>query len=370
MRSLILANLGLVIAGMVSFVLMGAGQSIFGPALPAFARQFGIETGEAGLLVSALWIGSALGVAAMYWRGNDIVPRHGLAVLILGAAGIAAGIGWWATLAFTVLFGTGYGISTVIYNRRMLAIFGPRGPAMLAFLNAIFAAGAIVAPLAFVAAGSSTRLAYAAVAALAAVAFLFAGGIGRTEAVAGGARYRFHPPILFFGAVGIGFEACLIGLGPLALIALGATEEGAAELLSLFFVSFLVSRTVLVGAAHLIPPFTLYTCALGGAGLVALALALTGWTWLFAPLGIFAGLFFPGFYVAGSALMGDDKRVGPTLIAAGLTGGISAPILLSRLMQAQGDAVLFPVLAAVGLAVAVAAALMLRGVNREAAAAA
>ncbi len=368
MRALISAHLGLVIAGAVSFILMGAGQSVFGPALPAFARAFTIDTAEAGILVSALWAGSAVGVALMYWRGNDVVPRHGLGFLILGAAGIAAGTGWWATLAATVVFGMGYGVSTVIYNRRMLAIFGTRGPAMLAFLNALFAAGAIVAPLAFVASGGSTRAAYATLALLASVAFVFASGIGRAEAVAGGARYRIHLPILAFGAVGIGFEACLIGLGPLALIALGASEPGAARLLSLFFLAFLVSRTVLVGVAHLVAPFTLYTTALGGAGLIALAMAATGWTWLFVPMGACAGLFFPGFYVAGAALMGDDRRVGPTLIAAGLVGGISAPILLSRAMQAQGDAVLFAVLAAAGIGVALAALAMLRGVNRQVAA--
>ncbi len=368
MRALISAHLGLVIAGMVSFVLMGAGQSIFGPALPAFARQFAIGTGEAGYLVSALWVGSALGVAAMYARGDDIVPRHALAALALGAAGIAIGIGWWATLGATVVFGTGYGISTVIYNRRMLAIFGPRGPAMLAFLNAIFAAGAIVAPLAFLAVGSSTQLAYAVIMALACAAFPFAGGEGRIAAAPQGTGYRLHLPILAFGAIGIGMEACLIGLGPLALIALGAGEAGAAKLLSLFFLAFLLSRSVLVGAAHLVAPFTLYAFAVGGAGSLALAMVLTGWTWLFVPMGAFAGLFFPGFYVAGAALMGNDRRVGPTLIAAGLAGGISAPVLLSRVMQARGDAVLFAVLAAVGLGVAAAALTMRRGVNREAAA--
>lgn len=365
MRDLILTHIGLVIAGIVSFVLMGAGQAMYGPALPVLARDFGVGTGEIGLLVTANWIGSACGVLAMYLRGNVIVPRHCLALLVAGAAGVALKLGFLPTLFAALVFGAGHGVATVIYNRRMLAIFGSRGPSMLALLNALFGAGAIVAPLVFVALGQDVRLAYAGLAALAVLGFAFAGGIGPMPAPAGGARYSLHPPILVFGALAVGVEASLIGLGPLALIAKGAGEAEASELLSLFFLAFLAGRSVLVFAAHRIPPFTLLAVSITGAGLCAAALALSGETWIFVPLGGLAGLFFPGFYVAGTALMGDDQRVGPTLIAAGLTGGISIPFLLARLMDQSGDAILFPVVAGLALGAGIAALLLLRGVNRR-----
>ena len=59
--------------------------------------------------------------------------------------------------------------------------------------------------------------------------------------VAGGAEpSRFRPLILCVAIRGIATEACLIGLGPSALIRAGVTEVHAAQLLSLFFLAFLV----------------------------------------------------------------------------------------------------------------------------------
>jgi hypothetical protein len=368
MRAALAANAGLVIAGMVSFVLLGAGQSIYGPALPAFGRAFGIDTGAAGLLIPAHWVGSATGVAAMYLRGDSIVPRHALAPVALGTTLVAAGPGFEMTLAGALIFGIGNGMSTVIYNRRILALFADRGPAMLALLNAIFGIGAIGAPLVFVALGSSPAVAFGGVAVLAALTFLAAGGIGPIEgppAVAGG--FRPHWPALALGAAGVGIEACLVGLAPLALIAQGLGEAAAARFLSAFFATFLVARLLLVAAAHLIAPGTLYLGAMVAAGLLTAAQVLTGWPWFFVLSGAAAGLFFPAFYVAATRAMGDDPRVAPTIIAAGLAGGILAPLALGRLMAAAGDGVFFPVLLA---AMAAAAGLALAARGRLAAAAA
>ena len=43
MQALIKTHAALLITGLVSFVLMGAGQSLYGPALPAFARDLGLN---------------------------------------------------------------------------------------------------------------------------------------------------------------------------------------------------------------------------------------------------------------------------------------------------------------------------------------
>lgn len=364
MRAILTANAGLVFGGLMTFVMMGAGQSLFGPALPAFARDFGIGTGTAGLLVSAQWVGAAIGVAVMYLRGDRVSPRLVLATMALGAALVATGLGWLVTLAGAVVFGVGYGGSTVIWNRRFLTVFGPRGPSMLALLNAIFGIGAIGAPLVFVWIGSDPQLAYLGVAALAVLTFI---GVGRSEATASApaaGRFVPRPAILVFGALAIGMEACLIGLGPVALIALGTTEARAAEALSMFFVAFLLARLALVGFASAIAPFTLFLLAVGGAGVLATLAAITGAPWLFVPMGAVAALFFPGFYMTGVAQMGEDARVAPTLIAAGLAGGIAAPVLLGAVMERAGDTVFFPAIAIVTLCTAGAALVLMRRMNR------
>lgn len=362
MASLIRTHAALLFSGIVTFMLMGAGQSLYGPALPAFAREFGLTVADAGWLVSALWVGSATGVAIMFWRGEGVTPRHALAILALGAAGVAAGPGFWGTVAASVLFGTGYGMSTVVFNPRVLQAFGAKGPSMVGLLNATFAAGAIAMPLIFVALGSDPQAGFALVAAVCAVTWIFAGSSGKVEAEAGAVTepYRFRPVILCFAVLGIATEACLIGLGPTALIRAGSAEATAAQALSGFFVAFLMSRTVLVFLAHRFAAFTLYACAMAlaaGAGLAATVLPPVPF---FVVLGAAAGLFFPNCYVAACRQMGNDPRVTPTIIAAGLVGGIAAPVLLGQVLGGMGERGFFQIVGGVCLLTA-AAAFALRG---------
>jgi MFS transporter, FHS family, glucose/mannose:H+ symporter len=75
----------------------------------------------------------------------------------------------------------------------------------------------------------------------------------------------------------------------------------------------------------------------------------------FVAMGGFAGLFFPGFYVAASRVMGTDPRVAPTIIAAGLVGGIPAPVIMSGVMGHLGIYGFFWIVAAVAMMVATAA---------------
>ncbi|MFN3970406.1 MAG: MFS transporter [Gemmobacter sp.] len=369
MRAEMMAHLGLLVAGLVSFVLMGAGQSLFGPALPAFARDFAIGTGQAGLLVSAQWVGAALGVAAMFRFGDRLTPRMALAAMAAGAGVIAAGMGWWPTVAGAGMFGLGYGCSTVIYNRRFLLVFGARGPSMLALLNAIFGVGAIGAPLVFVALGSDPQLAYGVLAVLALATLV----VARAEAPPArapevGQGFRLRLPILAFGALAIGTEACLIGLGPTGLIARGVSETAAAAMLSGFFVAFLGARLALVPLAGRIAPFPMLAACMAGAASCATVIALGGPVWLFVAMGGFVALFFPLFYMAGVAQMGHDPRVSPVMVAAGLVGGIVAPLVLGGIMGQVGAAVFFALVAVLVGGAAVLALLSMRGMARAAAA--
>ncbi len=357
MKSLFRTHAVLLFSGIVTFMLMGAGQSLYGPALPAFAREFGLTVADAGWLVSALWCGSATGVAIMFWRGQGITPRHALAILALGAAGIAAGLGWWATVGFSVLFGTGYGLSTVVFNPRVLRAFGAKGPSMVGLLNATFAAGAIAMPLVFVRVGSDPQISFALVAAICAVTWLFAGSSGRVDEEVSGAiePYRFRPLILCFAVIGIATEACLIGLGPTALIKAGVSETIAAEALSGFFVAFLASRSALVFLAHRFAAFTILAVAMAVAACSALSATVLPPIPFFVMLGGATGLFFPNCYVEACRQMGTNPRVTPTIIAAGLVGGISAPVLLGQVLGGMGERGFFQIVGGVCLVTALAA---------------
>jgi MFS transporter, FHS family, glucose/mannose:H+ symporter len=362
LKDLIRANAGLLFAGVATFVMMGAGQSLYGPALPAFSRLFNVSVAEAGVLVSAHWVGCFIGVGFMYLKGGTVTPRHALAAMAIGAAGVAALAGWWATIAGAVVFGMGYGMSTAVFNPRVLRAFGSKGPSMLSLLNATFGVGAIAAPLIFVALGSDPRWSFGLTAMLAAVIWLFAGPAGRAGAAPAGEvrAFRPHVGILAFGAVAIGMEACLIGLGPTALIQAGIAEATAAELLSAFFVVFLLARVGLIFVAHRVEPFVLYTLAIVVAAVCALGSALVSPALFFVAMGAPAGLFFPGFYVTASGKMGEDLRVPPTIIASGLVGGIGAPLIVAPLMVGMGERGFFWLVAGVTVTLAVAALLSLR----------
>jgi MFS transporter, FHS family, glucose/mannose:H+ symporter len=359
---MIRAHAGLVIAGVATFVMMGAGQSLYGPALPAFSRLFGVTLAEAGVLVSAHWVGCFLGVGYMYLNGASVTPRHALAGMALGAAIVATLSGWWVTIAGAVIFGAGYGMSTAVFNPRVLRAFGTYGPSMLSLLNATFGVGAIAAPLIFVAMGSDPRWSFGLTAAFAATVWVFAGPAGRGGAASVDAIRAFRPHwgILAFGMVAIGLEACLIGLGPSALIRAGETETRAAELLSAFFVVFLVSRVILVFVAHRVAPFPLFTAAIATTVVLALGAVFLSPSIFFVAIGAPAGLYFPGFYVTASGKMGDDLRVPPTIIASGLAGGIGAPLILAPVMAGLGPLGFFWILLGVTLVLTLAAVLSLR----------
>ena len=365
MQALIKTHAALLITGLISFVLMGAGQSLYGPALPAFARDLGLTPTEAGGLVSAHWIGCILGVALMFRLGDLISPRVALALMAAGAGLIASTPGWWGTLAGAVIFGMGYGCATVVFNPRVLAAFGDKGPSMLSLLNAVFSLGAIAAPLVFVAMGSSPSLTFGIVAAGCAMVGLFAGAAGKPQAIAAAMLpYRIHWGILAFGMVSVGLEACLIGLGPTALIQAGETEEMAAQLLSLFFVAFLAARITLVFAAQYLPSFTLYAAAMSAAFFAAILGATISPAVSFVLIGGSAGLFFPSFFVTAARKMGTDRRVAPTIVAAGLIGGILSPVLMTQMMDGLGKHGFFWVIAGIAGATALLALAVRRPMNR------
>jgi hypothetical protein len=355
------AHAGLLFAGAATFVMMGAGQALFGPVLPSYVRGFGLREGEAGLLVALLWVGCFLGVGIMYAKGAAIGPRHALATMAAGAGVMAASPGWLATLAGALLFGAGYGMATAVFNPRVMRAFGARGAAMLSLLNATFGVGAIAAPLVFVGLGSDPSRSFGLVAAALLLVFALAGPASRKAPAPSGAVQAFRPHwgILAFGVLAIGTEASLAGLGPTALIRAGVAETRASQLLSAFFVVFPLARVGLIFVAHRVQPFVLCIVAIGSAALFALGAALVSPSAFFIAMGASAGVFFPAYYVTASARMGEDIRVPPTIVASGLLGAIAAPLILAPLVAGLGERGFFWIGAAVLGTVATASLLAL-----------
>jgi hypothetical protein len=74
-------------------------------------------------------------------------------------------------------------------------------------------------------------------------------------------------------------------------------------------------------------------------------------------------MFFPGGYVTATHKMGHDPRVPPTIIAAGLIGGIAAPLILSPFLEAMGERGFFWIIALLAGGLSLAAWINLRRMN-------
>ncbi len=360
---------GLFWTGSTIFVLIGVAAALYGPALPAFARGFGIAPGEAGLLVSAHNAGGLAGLLLSAALGA-VSTRQSLLILAAGAAMIAAGFAWWLTLVGGFTLGAGYGLVSAVLNRRFLTETGPNGPAMVGVLNAIFGIGAIAGPLLLVAMGSDPALAFG----LTGIAFLavvpFAGGGGApapAQAVAsgltaaGGLRALLaRPAVLALGAAAIGFEVSLVGLGPTALVARGIPEPRAAEIASLFFAFFLASRFSLVWLAPRLAPLTLLALAFSTGAALSMAAAVLPPGAFYALAGASVGLLFPAYFVAASGRLGTDGRAAAMILAAGYVGAVILPAVMSGAIAVFGAQVLFPALATFALLAALGALLLAR----------
>jgi len=357
----------LLFAAMASFIVLGAYQAVLGPALPVYQQMFGLQTATAGWLISTLGIGSFLGIAGMYFVGPHVTPRLALGAMALGAALLALAPGWIATLAGGVLFGMGYGSVATLFNARIMAAFGPRGPAMVSLINALYSVGAIAAPLVFVALGSEPAVMFSIIAGVAVLTIVASGPAGRARAVgvADTSGFRVHVPILLFGALAIGFEVCLTGLAPSALIRTGIAPERAAELLSMFFVAFLLGRLGLTVLANRVPPFAVFTASLGFTAVCALGCALSDPTWFYPPIGIAVGLFFPGFFMTATRKMGTDTRVAPVILGTCQIGAVVAPLFVAGLIPQMGDKGFFWLMAGGAGLMAGVALVLFRPMSRE-----
>ena len=356
----------LLFAAMASFIVLGAYQAVLGPALPVYRQMFALDTASAGWLISTLGIGSFIGIAGMYFVGHRVTSRLALGAMALGAVLLAFAPSWIVTLGGGVIFGMGYGSVATLFNARIMAAFGPRGPAMVSLINALYSVGAIAAPLVFVALGSEPKMIFGIIAGIAVLTIITSGQAGRAQAagVVNTSGFKLHPPILLFGALAIGMEVCLTGLAPSALILTGIAPEQAAELLSMFFVAFLLGRIGLTLLATRVHAFTAFTFALGFTALCGLGCALYDPVWFYPPIGLAVGLFFPGFFVTATGNMGADARVAPVVLGTCQIGAVLSPLAVAALMPQMGDKGFFWLMAGCAGVMALLAAVFFRQLSR------
>ena len=139
------------VAACIGFVLLGALQAYYGPAIPALRTRFGLAPSGAGLALSMFYGGAVTGVLV-----GGILHRHtrnsrllitSFLVMSVGALGFALSANWLCALAASLVGGFGAGGMDYGLNQLFSIGFGRRSPAMLGILNAHYGVGAIAGPL-------------------------------------------------------------------------------------------------------------------------------------------------------------------------------------------------------------------------------
>ncbi|MEA9390151.1 MFS transporter [Acerihabitans sp. TG2] len=355
----------LLVGSIIAFVLMGAGQSLMGPALPEFRHIFTLSVASASMAVTAQWVGALLGVIALFFGGQRDWTRVAFGLLVVGAALMAWQINWPITLLGSLAFGAGYGASLALINSRLLQSFERAGPSMVSLVNALFGGGAIVAPLVFVALARNPKLCFGILAVGLILpfllSFLFPPQRVAEKSTEKKRANHISLPTLLIGASGTAVEACLIGLGPVILVSAHFSDSAAASALSLFFAFFLGGRILLSFIGHRLPTAPMLIGGFFGSA-VLLACAGSGIypTLTYPVAGLFIGSIFPNFFVFGSNRMGKDAKTGSIIVTAALAGGVTGPLIVGQVVAAMPPLTPFWLLAGYSAVVALCALRVLR----------
>ncbi|HEY0447857.1 MFS transporter [Actinophytocola sp.] len=326
------------VAGMcLSFIVIGALQAAYGPAVPAMRARFGISDAEVGLALSAHFVGALLGVLgtpALRRRvSNRVFLALALATMIAGSLLFAGAPAWPVALAAAMLGGVGFGWIDVGVNEMFLEAYGNESTGMLNALHATFGIGAVLAPLLVGALPDGWYpVAFIACAALSAVALGTVSGVrGRREPgpVPGAARrataWRLTVVFGVFFALHVGVESGVGGWETAHLVALGWTASAAAAATSTFWlamtaVRFAVHPLARRFSAEQILFGSIVTMLLGVALAFVAPLAPVG----YALAGVGVGPLFPtGLVWLSQKVPGVTSYV----IAASMLGGVFPSVL-------------------------------------------
>jgi len=362
----------------VSFVVIGALQAAYGPAVPAMRDRFGISDGEVGLALSTHFVGALLGVLgtpALRRRvSNRMFLAFALVAMIIGGLAFAAAPTWPVALAAALVGGVGFGWIDVGVNEMFLEAYGSDSTGMLNALHATFGIGAVLAPLLIgVLPPGWYPVAFVACAALCAVALATLSGVhGRGSSRRSAAQSQklsvVRLTVLFglFFALHVGVESGVGGWETAHLVALSWTAGAAATATAGFWLAMTAVRfavhplakrfsaeqilfasvaVMLVGTAlAFVPVLAPVGYVLAGVGVGPLF--PTGLVWLSqkvpgATSYVIAASMFGGMFP--SLLGGGVELWGMTMVPVSLTGLSVICLVVALVIRTRAPARLDPV---------------------------
>ncbi len=368
------------IAGILTFALLGAIQSLYGPLLPGLQRVFNLDTTAVGLVFSAHGLGALMGIFVPNFVRAPALASRWLSVatglLLFGAAAISIAPTWPAMLAAVLVLAVGFGIHVVRLNGLFVAGFGARGMAMSQLINAAFSVGAILGPVAVGLSGELSNRLFGGVVVLALALFpvaVLADRKGRAvtsvalghepkSGVRAATRLRSHALLGAFVALMCltsGTENSIGGWTTTLALANGYTFSSAANLTAMFFASIFAGRLLAAGLGHRVKPAFL---VLAGIGCLATALSIASMTRsapiAFALTGFAIAPIFSATLVWLGAALPTSAHANALVIGGALLGAASFPPLVGRVIGQFGVSAAPPAILCIALrALAVAIAI-------------
>ncbi len=345
-----------VVASCVGFVLIGALQALYGPAIPAFREEFELSPSGAGLGLSAHFVGGVMGVLLfdrVFGRiGNRRILGVSYVLMAVGAAGVALAPAWPVALAAALLAGLGFGGIDYGLNQLFAIGFGNRSTAMLNILNAHFGIGAILGPAVIGAVGSQEYPWVFGAFALANLPLLVClAGVrdhaphtdaqAPPEAGNTTARRRSLVSVLtVFVALyvlHVGIEAGVGGWEPTHLETVGYGAGIAATATSVYWLMMTVGRFLVAPLALRFSPQVIITVSCTGMTVCLLLAAVPALApYAYAGVGLFIAPIFPTGLPWLHRAAPRARRAGAVVIAASMVGGVAAGPALGKAIEWSG----------------------------------
>ncbi|MEU7297839.1 MFS transporter [Streptomyces exfoliatus] len=371
------------VASCVGFVLIGALQALYGPAIPAFRAEFGLSPSGAGLGLSAHFVGGVAGVLIfdrLYGRvGNRRLLGGSYLLMAVGAVGFAVAPNWPVALLAALLAGLGFGGIDYGLNQLFATGFGHRSTAMLNILNAHFGVGAILGPALIGLVGSEHYPAVFLGFAVLTLPLLLALRGVRDQAVhrsAEGDATPAAPGVLgrslatvlgvfvVLYVLHVGIEAGVGGWEPTHLVTVGYGAGVAATATSVYWLMMTVGRFLVAPIALRFSPQAIITVSCAGMTLCLFAAAVPALApYAYAGVGLFIAPIFPTALPWLMEAAPRARRAGALVIAASMVGGVAAGPALGKVIEWAGIRAV-PLLLAVVSLLCLAATLWLISATR------
>ncbi|HET6857554.1 MAG TPA: MFS transporter, partial [Streptomyces sp.] len=348
-------------------VLIGALQALYGPAIPAFRREYGLSPSGAGLGLSAHFVGGVAGVLIfdrLYGSvGNRRLLGGSYLLMAVGATGFAVAPAWPVSLCAALLAGLGFGGIDYGLNQLFATGFGRRSTAMLNILNAHFGVGAILGPALIGLVGSERYPAvFLGFAVLTLPLLLCLRGV-RDEAaqqpadgdpaaprVLGRSLATVLAVFVVLYVLHVGIEAGVGGWEPTHLETLGYGAGVAATATSVYWLMMTVGRFLVAPIALRFSPQSVITVSCAGMTLCLLAAAVPVLApFAYAGVGLFIAPIFPTALPWLMEAAPRVRRAGAMVIAASMVGGVAAGPALGKAIEFAGMRAVPLLLAAVSL---------------------